>query len=484
MNTTPKTWQKSLFTLITGLSLFSATSGVQSQIIPDNTLGNENSKFTPTGVKDLIEGGAIRGNNLFHSFSQFNINNNQQVYFTNPNGINNILTRVTGNNISNIFGTLGVNGNANLFLINPNGIIFGQNAKLDVKGSFLASTAPSIKFADNTLFSAKDTSTTPLLTMSVPVGVQWGNNPTGDITNNGNLSTGKDLTLSGRNLNIKEATLQTGGNLTLESQSKIKIEDSINKPVILKSAGHITIQGNQSVEINTLNNSNSKITSDRDIVFRSPVRLLSNANYTVGGYFTTEDLNENVIDFIIPHNKVIKVNGDITLGNYTGSSLYILASGKVTTGNITINATDNKTISQNISNGQGGNQTVTINSKSDVGILDVRAGIDEQKLPGVLENNPILPSGVTATFNNTTTGDITGNNITNRGGNVLLTNQYKPNGNLIASKNIRVGNINNSLSDGRNGGAIALIAGGNITTKDLRSYSFSFFGQTGNGGDI
>ena len=134
MNTTPKTWQKYLLTLITGLSLFSATSGVQSQIIPDNTLGNENSKFTPTGVKDLIEGGAIRGNNLFHSFSEFNVNNNQLVYFSNPTGINNILTRVTGNNISNIFGTLGVNGNANLFLINPNGIIFGQNAKLDIKG--------------------------------------------------------------------------------------------------------------------------------------------------------------------------------------------------------------------------------------------------------------------------------------------------------------------------------------------------------------
>jgi hypothetical protein len=49
MNTTSKTWQKALFTLITGLSLF--TSPVQSQIIPDRTLDNESSKFTPTGVK-------------------------------------------------------------------------------------------------------------------------------------------------------------------------------------------------------------------------------------------------------------------------------------------------------------------------------------------------------------------------------------------------------------------------------------------------
>ncbi|HEY9702456.1 MAG TPA: filamentous hemagglutinin N-terminal domain-containing protein, partial [Allocoleopsis sp.] len=450
MNTSPKTWQKYLFTLITGLSLL-YTNSVQSQIIPDNTLGNENSKFTPSQIKDLIEGGAIRGNNLFHSFSEFNINNNQQVYFTNPSGINNILTRVTGNNISNIFGTLGVDGNANLFLINPNGIIFGQNAKLDVKGSFLASTAPSIKFADGNIFSAKDTSTTPLLTMSVPVGIQWGNNPTGDITNNGNLTVGKDLTLSGRNLNIKEATLQTGGNLTLEGQEKVKIEDSINKPVIFKSAGNITIQGNQSVEINALNHNDSNITSDRDIIFRSPVRLLSKVKYTVGGYFVTEDLNQNVIDFLIPHNNVIKVNGDITLGNYTGSSLYILASGKVTLGNVTINNPDNKQINQVISNGQGGTQTVTINSKNDVGILDVRAGIDANKLPGILENNPILPSGVNATFNNPSNANINTGDITNSGGNVLLTNQYKPN-NQLPSANITVGVIDTSTFDGKDGG--------------------------------
>ncbi len=78
-----------------------------------------------------------RGANLFHSFREFNVEEGRSAYFTNPAPIENILSRVTGDNPSQILGKLGVLGNANLFLINPNGIIFGQNASLDVRGSFV-----------------------------------------------------------------------------------------------------------------------------------------------------------------------------------------------------------------------------------------------------------------------------------------------------------------------------------------------------------
>jgi filamentous hemagglutinin family protein len=105
----------------------------QSNIVPDNTLGAESSVVTPNvninGINsDRISGGAIRSANLFHSFQEFNIDSGRGAYFTNPTGIENILSRVTGGNRSEIFGKLGVLGNANLFLINPNGIIFGRNA--------------------------------------------------------------------------------------------------------------------------------------------------------------------------------------------------------------------------------------------------------------------------------------------------------------------------------------------------------------------
>ena len=65
-----------------------------AQVIPDDTLGSESSLVVGDGITDLIEGGAARGENLFHSFEEFNVNTGQQVYFANPIGIENILSRL------------------------------------------------------------------------------------------------------------------------------------------------------------------------------------------------------------------------------------------------------------------------------------------------------------------------------------------------------------------------------------------------------
>ena len=157
-----------------------------AQVVPDATLGNENSVVTPSVIKDLpsdqINGGAVRGNNLFHSFREFNVGAGRGVYFANPDGVARILTRVTGNNVSQILGTLGGLGNADLFLINPNGIIFGLGARLDLNGSFIGSTASKIRFADGLEFSATNPQASPLLSVNVPVGLQFGTNP-GRIVN-------------------------------------------------------------------------------------------------------------------------------------------------------------------------------------------------------------------------------------------------------------------------------------------------------------
>ena len=88
--------------------------------------------------------------------------------------IDNIITRVTGGFISEIDGTIQTQGSANLILLNPNGIILSPNARLEIGGSFLGSTARSIVFADGTEFGTTDVQTTPLLTISVPIGLQFG----------------------------------------------------------------------------------------------------------------------------------------------------------------------------------------------------------------------------------------------------------------------------------------------------------------------
>ncbi|WP_413201435.1 filamentous hemagglutinin N-terminal domain-containing protein, partial [Nostoc piscinale] len=145
-----------------------------AQIMQDETLPN-NSQVTPLNNQiTAITGGTRVGDNLFHSFLNFSVSSGSTVSFQNPVDIQNIISRVTGNSISNINGTLKTEGTANLFLINPNGIVFGPNAALDIRGSFLASTATSINFADGKQFSAKALQSSSLLSVTIPTGLQFG----------------------------------------------------------------------------------------------------------------------------------------------------------------------------------------------------------------------------------------------------------------------------------------------------------------------
>ena len=157
-----------------------------AQIVPDNSLGAESSRTVPATINNLpsdrIEGGATRGVNLFHSFQEFNVGEGRGAYFANPNGIANIFTRVTGGNPSNILGILGVQGNANLFLLNPKGIVFGPNARLDLRGSFIGTTGSSILFDNGFEFSAANSNGVPLLAINIPVGLRFRENP-GTIIN-------------------------------------------------------------------------------------------------------------------------------------------------------------------------------------------------------------------------------------------------------------------------------------------------------------
>ncbi len=165
-------WFKSLGIAICCPIAFCANSAI-AQITQDGTLST-NTQVTPQGNIINIEGGTQVGSNLFHSFKEFSVPAGSTAYFKNTDNIQNIISRVTGKSISDIQGILKADGTANLFLINPNGIIFGPNASLQIGGSFLATTASSLNFADGTKFSATDPQTRPLLTVSVPIGLQFG----------------------------------------------------------------------------------------------------------------------------------------------------------------------------------------------------------------------------------------------------------------------------------------------------------------------
>ncbi len=164
-----KKWLSSFASVVFVVALFS-TSTSQAQVILDGSLGGPSgavgSGSLPNG-QTLSDGatttdhlithdlGTTVGNNLFHSFTELSIGAGKSATFTGPDSIANILSRVTGTHASQIDGTLASTiDNANLFLLNPNGVIFGENATLDIKGSFYASNADYIQLEDGDRFYA------------------------------------------------------------------------------------------------------------------------------------------------------------------------------------------------------------------------------------------------------------------------------------------------------------------------------------------
>ncbi|MGL6344492.1 MAG: filamentous hemagglutinin N-terminal domain-containing protein, partial [Waterburya sp.] len=194
----------------------------QLDITPDDSLGDEKSQVTVdqnTPNLERIEGGAKRGENLFHSFSEFNVPSNKIVDFVNSGEINNIFSRVTGSDPSDILGQLKVSGDADLFLLNPNGIIFGSNASLDIRGSLIVTTADSFDFADGTSFSATSSKNQPLLTVSIPVGLQFGSNAESIEVRDSNLEVLLEKTLA-----------LVGGEILLTGESKDSNEFNLVSP--------------------------------------------------------------------------------------------------------------------------------------------------------------------------------------------------------------------------------------------------------------
>lgn len=153
------------------LPVFAQTVSADTTVGTAITADNGNQQFS-------VSAGSIRGKSLFHSFDTFSPVDWSVVFDLNDAAyadVNVVIGRVTGQQQSMVNGALEiVGGNSpDLLLINPAGITFGLNARLQLPGSFLASTAESVLLGDDT-FSAVNPAGLSLLSVAVPLGLQMG----------------------------------------------------------------------------------------------------------------------------------------------------------------------------------------------------------------------------------------------------------------------------------------------------------------------
>ena len=298
------------------LSLIPA-SIVKAQIVPDGTL-----ESTVETIQELmkIDGGLQQGSNLFHSFEEFNIPEGMEASFENAVEIENIFTRVTGDSASTINGTLSAQGGANLFLMNPHGIVFGQNASINIGGSFIATTADNIQFADSTEFAATPTEDpTPLLTNEIPIGLGFGSDDgtDGAITVNGSgneITSESPVAPAELNPEATGITVPAGETFALVG-SGINFDGGvINAPdaqVYLNSVESGTVDITQAETGIALSNSN--VNSFQDITLDNQSLVNVSGEQTGTASLVGSDINILGQTYVISRNEGSSVGNPLTI---------------------------------------------------------------------------------------------------------------------------------------------------------------------------
>ncbi|MCF4965678.1 two-partner secretion domain-containing protein [Nostoc sp. CMAA1605] len=401
--------------LILGTMLF-WSSCAKAQVVSDGTL---NTTINSTNAQDfIIENGTVVNNNLFHSFSQFSIPTSGSATFDlghTPN-VSTIFSRVTGGSISHLDGliqTMNHNNSVNFFFINPSGIIFGSNAQININGSFIASTASSVKFADGSQFSTEK-STASLLNISTPIGLQLGAN-SGEIHVQGS---GHNITRVGLSLLNRQAAKHTGlqvptgrtlalvaRNISLDGG--LLIADSGQVDLIALSNGELILgQGN---EFSTIN--------------RTPKTELGDIQLQSAALVDVSGIKSGVVQ--LRGRNITLQDGSMIVGQSLGeepsADIQVIGTQSLVISG-TNPAVSSRIATQSLGNGRGGNINISVPrlllndggtivaqtfSTADSGDINIQAN----DFIGMRGNSAVdatdLSAITTATFNNGLSGKLT-----------------------------------------------------------------------------
>jgi filamentous hemagglutinin family protein len=399
--------------------------------------------------------------NLFHSFGDFNVPNNNVANFLNNSGLatSNILGRVTGGNVSNIFGTIQTTGfgNANLFLMNPTGFLFGPNTMVNVGGMVTFTSADYLRLSDGARFNAVPHTIPDQLLSASPVAAFGflGSNP-GAITVQGSqlaVAEGTGISLVGGNITVQGGTLTApSGQINLVSVGKPSHHHVGGE---VANGGEFAATGFKSLGAVTLSQGTTVDTSGTAGSGQTAGGVLIRAGQFVMNASTLRAVPAANSSFQTPGN--IEVTAQhVTLSNHSTIDTSSRADFASAAGNITFNvntfsATDSS-IAANVNTGDNSapSGTVTIQGLQGAGATARAVSLTNTAVDTSNNSLPANPLGV-------------------KGGPIL-----------IRADNIALNQSSlNTLSFEQTGGAITLESSGRIVSHDSSITSSSFFGSGG-----
>ena len=358
-------------------------------------------------------------------------------------------------------------------MLNPAGILFGPNARLDVKGSFHASTAGELRFADGAVFSALDTAGSTL-SIADPVSFGFLGGPAGGIAvDRGVLKVPRGEALSLVGGDVAVAGSEARNALIAAEAGRVTLAGAGPGASVAVASGEI--QGDASARVRV---------SDRALVTSSGDG--GGAIHIRGGQLVVEGNSRVVADNTgsTPAPSGITIDaGSVTVASGSQVRTDALGSGRgggisVTAGQVRVDSRDIDTgamtrigaEARESSTGDGGSVSVTADEIELLGgvigsvasatgnagtvtiTADKRLFIEGDDKPGFI--GPI--TGITAQANQFSTGNagqvsVTTGDLTIRNGGVIASSTFgggKAGDVTVAANNITIDNLESLRATG------------------------------------